>query len=403
MRHNLTMFARVFSVLILIGGVMALAAPATDLSKQYLEFVGAYHIDSNHMNLADLKAKVNQAVKTRCGQTKDCPTTKLYDDLKQITKSLDSASSFVTPSELERFRLQSAAAPDTRYGLGLEIVQGVVYRVLPNSNAAEVGVQRGDKVISLTRDGKTWNASETVFPDAKPIMLKLQRGPSALELSVKPEAGVLAGLLAPEGRILEPGLGYLRVPTFKVIGTAQKVQQVLTTLVQQGARRLVLDLRFNSGGYLDEALLTMSLFFEGEVLKLRSKKATATYGLRGGLIEVEGVTQQQKLERPQVFSGAVVVLINRSTSSAAEVFALAWRRVAGLRTVGETTAGRASYAALPIKMLDGSELRLAVIRNLYASLEPLPARLEPDIAVRDDLTGLAQQKDPVLEAGVKLL
>jgi carboxyl-terminal processing protease len=287
--------------------------------------------------------------------------------------------------------------------LGLEIMQGVVYRVLPNSSAAEVGVQRGDKVVSLTRDGKPWNASELVFPDAKPIIVKLERGSEKLELNLKPEPGLLAGLLAPEGRMLEPGLGYLRVPTFRGIGTAQKVQQVLTTLVQQGARRLVIDLRFNSGGYLDEALLTVSLFFEGEVLKLRSKKATAAYNVRGGVIEVEGVTQQQKLERPQVFSGAVVVLVNRSTSSAAEVLALAWRRASGVRLVGETTAGRASYAALPIKMLDGSELRLAVIRNLYPSLEPLPARLEPDIAVRDDLTNLTQQKDPVLEAGVKLL
>jgi C-terminal processing protease CtpA/Prc len=161
-------------------------------------------------------------------------------------------------------------------------------------------------------------------------------------------------------------------------------------------------LRFNSGGYLDEALLTQSLFFEGEVLQLRSKKSTASYGLRGGLIEVAGVTQPQRLERPQVFSGAVVALVNGSTSSAAEVLGLAWRRASGLRLVGEITAGRASYAALPIKMLDGSELRLAVIRNLYPNLEPLPARLEPDIAVRDDVSKLTE-KDPVLEAGVKLL
>jgi carboxyl-terminal processing protease len=396
------MIVRVFSMLMLIG-VVAFAAPAADLSKQYLDFVAAYHVDSNQMNLAELKAKVGQAVKTRCAQTKDCSSAKLYDDLKQITKTLDSTSSFVTPTELERFRFESAATTDSRYGLGFEIVQGVVYRVLPGSNAAEVGVRRGDKITGLSRDGKPWKASETVFPDAKLVTVKLERGAEKLEFSVQPEAGALAGLLAPEGRMLEPGVGYLRVPTFKVIGTAQKVQQVLTTLVQQGARKLVLDLRFNTGGYLDEGLLTMSLFFEGEVLKLRSKKATANYGLRGGLIEVEGVTQQQKLERPQIFGGAVVVLVNRSTSSAAEVLALAWRRASGLRTVGETTAGRASYAALPIKMLDGSELRLAVIRNLYPNLEPLPARLEPDIAVIDDVTGLTQQKDPVLEAGVKLL
>jgi C-terminal processing protease CtpA/Prc len=70
--------------------------------------------------------------------------------------------------------------------------------------------------------------------------------------------------------------------------------------------------------------------------------------------------------------------------------------------VGESTAGRARYAALPIKLTDGSELRLAVTRNQYPNGNALPANLTPDSSLKDDLTALTRGSDPLLEAGVRL-
>jgi carboxyl-terminal processing protease len=394
------MLARVLVLVFWCSGV-ALASPASELVKQYLEFVGQYHVDADTLDLKTVQSRTEQVLMARCGTDANCPSSKIYADLKNITQNLDNASNFIAQPDLAALRLEQLgdANLDTRFALGIELRDNIVYRVLPGSSAFDNGIKRGDKILSISREGRAW--SQPTFPDAAPVVLRLERAGQAFNLTLTPASGLLMGLQNPEGRMLDAQTGYLRIPSFKAVGTAQKVHNLLSNLTTRGAQKLVLDLRFNTGGYLDETLLSLSAFFQGEVLKMRSRVGILTYVLGNGTLEAIGAENKVTLEFPFVFKGNMVVLVNNQTSSAAEVMALAWQRSSYTKFVGEPSAGRSKYATLPIGLLDGSELRLAVIRHLYPSEQPLLEKLTPDVAVKDDVQALNKGSDPVLEAALK--
>jgi carboxyl-terminal processing protease len=377
-------------VFLLFALSSALASPASALVNQYLEFVTKFHVDADSLNAVALKARLEGMLKTRCGSDATCPTTAVYDDLKAITRTLpDATSSFLSPLDLTRLTQDAQ-----RFSLGMEVRGDIVYRVARDSSAERAGLKRGDRLISALPN----------VTDARPVTLRVERDGKTLEVSVTP-AIVGNALLNPETRWLEGGFAYLRIPTWRVPGTAQRVHSALSALQSRNPKGLVIDLRFNTGGYLEDALLSAAPFLgDGAVMQLQSRSATVTYSVRALGLEA---TQGEGIKRNTVdFAVAwrtrVVVLTNASTSSAAEVFALALKR-AGVKVVGEQSAGRARYAALPIKLSDGSELRLAVTKNAYPNGDPMPLAVTPDETVKDEPSALARGQDPVLEAGVKAL
>jgi carboxyl-terminal processing protease len=396
---------RVLTVLIFCLCSQALASPATDLVRQYMDFISQYHVDADSLDLNALHNRTQTALVLRCGSDSNCAAGTVYEDLKRITQSLDTSSSFIPLPDLERIRLEQLGDTnlDLRFALGIELREDIVYRVLSGSSASDMGVKRGDKILTMTRTGSPWALTQNSFPDATPITLRVERAGQTFDLTVTPTAGLLMGLLSPEGRLLENNVAYIRIPSFKAIGTAQKVHNLLSNLVTKGATKLILDLRFNTGGYLDESLLSLSAFFQGEILKMRSRLGVLTYVLKNGALEAVGNTNTVSLEFPSAFTGKIIVLINAQTSSAAEVMGLAWQRASYTKFIGESSAGRSKYANLPLRLSEGSELRLAVIRHLYLSEQPLLEKLTPDIIVKDDLQALNKGSDPILEAAQKHL
>ena len=378
----------------------AFASPASAIVGQYLEFVTKYHVDADSINATALKTRLEAMLMQRCGKDASCPTTAVYDDLKALTKTLpDASSSFLSPLDLKQL-IASAQS----YSLGVEMRGGIVYRVAADSSAAKLGVKRGDRIVLATRDGAMINPG-AAFSDAKPVTVRLERDGKQLELSLTPALGLQAGLLIPEANLLSASTAYLRIPSFRVPSTATRVHSLLSSLQSRNPKELVIDLRFNTGGYLEEALLTLSAFLaDGAVMQLQSRSATSTYSLRAGGVEtiVGETVKRSSVSFAVKWSTRTVILVNPSTSSASEIFALSMKR-GGSSVVGETSAGRARYAALPLKLSDGSELRLAVTRNAYPNGEPMPPSVAPTELVKDDPSALAKGADPVLEAALKLL
>lgn len=378
----------------------ALASPASALVGQYLEFVTKYHVDADSINASTLKAQLEAMLAQRCGKDAACPTTAVYNDLKAITKTLpDASSSFLSPLDLKQL-VTSAQS----HSLGVELRGEIVYRVAADSSAARLGLKRGDQIISATREGAAVNLSAS-FSDAKPITVRLERDGKPLELSLTPGLGLQPLLLTPEVKLLSASSAYLRIPSFRVPGTATRVHSLLSSLQSRNPRGLIVDLRFNTGGYLDEALLTLAGFQpDGAVMQLQSRSAVSTYSLRAGGVEtiVGENVKRSAVSFAVRWQTPTVILMNASSSSASEVFAIIMKR-GGSSIVGEVSAGRARYAALPIKLSDGSELRLAVTRNAYPNGDPFPQNVTPTEQVKDDPMLLTKGADPVLEAAVKLL
>ena len=96
----------------------------------------------------------------------------------------------------------------------------------------------------------------------------------------------------------------------------------------------------------------------------------------------------------------LAVLVNRDTTGAAEVLAAILQRSRRATVLGERTRGQAALSLWPLPLADGSELRLAAVRNLFADGSPLPAWVSPDVAVPDDAASLADGRDALLESAL---
>jgi carboxyl-terminal processing protease len=386
---------------------LAFSSPASDLASQFQTFLTRYYVEPSKLDLNAIRAKLERALKTNCTD-KDCAAQKLHETVRSITRELpDGVSSYRTPEEVARLQLEQGgdASQDTRYDLGWDVRRDkqnrdVVVRLLEGGPAALAGVQVGDVIEEASHGVKAGALRDVPFTNSSAAGLKILRRGKRLNLYVTPVTGTITTMLQPSVKLLtvrNSKVLYLRIPSFRSIGTAQRLHDAISKFSSQNPAALVLDFRYNAGGFLDEAMLFLSALTEGAVLQLRSRQATQTYSVQNGTLEVDSPARTVTLDRYTRFDGPVFALVNASTSSSAEILVALLAHENLARVIGEPTRGLAAYAVLPLRMTDGSELRLASVRNHYADHEPFSKKVIPDRPVPDDLNALTEGKDAMLE------
>jgi carboxyl-terminal processing protease len=387
---------------------LALSSPASDLAAQYQAFLTRYYVEPSKLDLTAIRAQLERALKTNCID-KDCAAQKLHEALRRITRELpDGVSSFRTPEEVARLQLEQGgdASQDTRYDLGWEVRRDeqnrdVVVRLLEGGPAALAGVQIGDVIEEVSHGPNVGALRDVPFTNSSAAGLKILRRDKRLNLYVTPVTGTITTMLQPTAKLLavrNAKVLYLRVPSFRSIGTAQRLHDAISRFSSQNPAALVLDLRYNSGGFLDEAMLFLSALTEGDMLQLRSRQATQTYSVQNGTLEVDAPTLRTvTLDRYTRFDGPIFALVNASTSSSAEILVALLAHDHLARVIGEATRGLAAYAVLPLRLTDGSELRLASVQNYFIDDEALAKNVTPNRVVPDDLNALTEGRDVMLE------
>jgi carboxyl-terminal processing protease len=146
------------------------------------------------------------------------------------------------------------------------------------------------------------------------------------------------------------------------------VQEAVTSLVDQGAEALVLDLRDNPGGYLTQAVNISSLFVSSGVLvQITSKDGPQTEKSATGKASFPGIP--------------VVVLVNKYTSAAAEVLTASLQGNNRAEVYGETTRGKASVQVVR-ELKFGGAVRYTAAYYLTPSGEPIDGvGVSPNTAV----------------------
>ena len=143
---------------------------------------------------------------------------------------------------------------------------------------------------------------------------------------------------------LVDGIGYIKISTFNT-KTVAELDFAVRSLVGQGAQGFVIDVRNNTSTQIDQAARAADLLCpEGTIV-------SAVY--RDGREEILFTSDTSCTELP------IVVVVNRTTSTAAEVFTLALRDMNNARVVGERTVGRGTYQKI-FRLTDGSALELTV-------------------------------------------
>ena len=147
-----------------------------------------------------------------------------------------------------------------------------------------------------------------------------------------------------EGKMLEDKIGYIAFNTFDD-GCAAEFEQEMDKLVKQGAKKVILDLRNNTGGAVDQALQILDLFLAKGEIELITKSASGPQ-----------ITTASSTNKKYDFE-AMIIITNKYTASAAEILVGALIDNGLAKTVGVKTYGKGvMQSVFPLK--DGSILKL---------------------------------------------
>jgi carboxyl-terminal processing protease len=266
-------------------------------------------------------------------------------------------------------------------GIGLTVSEAKrglrVESIFEGSPAERAGIAVGDTIVSV--DGRSIAGLDS---DAATALIK---GPEGSEVTIGVRDGkhgrtrqehlVRAQIAVPalSGELENADgkkLGYVRLTTFSEGAHAQLYEEV-RKLQKQGARGLVLDLRGNGGGLLEEAVLTASVFLpEGETVVSTDSRTQghAVYETKGGNL-------------PAL---PIAVLIDGNTASAAEILTAALADDAGAKVVGARSYGKGVFQQ-EVELSNGGALKLTVGEYFTPDGTNLAGKgIQPDVAARDE-------------------
>jgi carboxyl-terminal processing protease len=277
-----------------------------------------------------------------------------------MLRTLDPHSVFLSPDAYREMRLSTSG----HFG-GLGIVISIrdqmltVMRPMPGTPAGRAGLKRLDRIVKINNESTLNMPLDDAVqrlrgkPGSK-VTVWLERsgtegwqGPRPFEL-VREEIQVRSV----EGRQLQPGIGYVRVKGFQE-STAEELDEVLRDLhKKERLRGLVLDLRSNPGGLLEQAEQVADKFLDDGII-------VATQGASEGRNEKRAVRAGTEPDYP------IVVLVNGISASASEIVAGALKNLDRAVIVGQTTFGKGSVQLVfPRVTPDNAALKLTIAQYL---------------------------------------
>ena len=302
------------------------------------------------------------------------PINVVYAAITGMVASLHDANSiFYAPDAFAQF-VRRTTVGNEFVGVGIVIEdkagQVVITEVVEESPASEAGLRAGDIIQAVDGAPTVGRSLEQVSQmirgaEGTAVVLTIRRNGQEAPLSFTITRQRVQQRVV-RTRVLPSGVGYLRLTQFTQ-PSAELVASGLKSLLQEGARGIVLDLRDNPGGLLEASINIASHFLDrGVVVTLESGRGQSTsYNVR---------------PRDPKYAGPLVVLVDRGSASASEVVAGALQD-AGTKLVGTRTYGKATVQAV-YRFRDGSGLRLTISRYLTPAGRDIEGRgLTPDIEV----------------------
>ncbi len=274
--------------------------------------------------------------------------------ISAILNKLDPHSIFISADEVEESN-QDIAGNFFGIGVEFEIIDDTIniMYVVPDGPSARAGVITGDKFIKVS--DSTVAGVKIKYPRIKKLLrganntkvtIDILRGTEKKRITI--QRGIIPVSSVDAAYMIEPGVGYIRLNKFSQ-KTYREFMESLDKLKGQGLKGLILDLRDNGGGVLDQATEIADEFLDGD------KLITYTQG-------AHFPKKEYRCKRPGLFeTGKLLVLVDEGTASASEILIGAlqdWDRA--------TIIGRRSFGKGLVQeqydLSDGSALRLTVAR-----------------------------------------
>ena len=314
--------------------------------------------------------------------------TLLENAVRGMLSGLDPHSAYLDKEEFADINVSTSGKFG---GLGIEVgsFNGFVRVIAPidDTPAARAGVQSGDLIIRIdAAPVKGMSLNEAVKrmrgdPGTK-ITLTIAREGAAepLELELKRD---IINVATVRSRVLEPGLGYLRISTFSS-GTGKALSDEFRKLTKQGELKgLVIDLRNNPGGVLNAAIEVSDAFID-----------------KGPIVSIKGRVSDSNRDfnaKPgDLMDGKpIIVLINGGSASASEIVAGALQDQKRALLVGSKSFGKGSVQTI-LPLNNDSAIKLTTARYFTPSGRSIQAEgIDPDIVVRPVKVAKADGPNPL--------
>lgn len=291
----------------------------------------------------------------------------------------DTYTTYFTKEELEEFKAETLGS---FVGIGvylqgnLETGKVEIVKPIKGSPAEEAGLKAGDQVLKA--DGKEYKAENLdelskyiKGEEGTEITITVKRGEEELDIKVK-RRNVHMNYV--ESKMLEDNIGYISITTFDE-GCADDFKTEYTLLVEQGAKSLIIDLRGNGGGLVDEAL---------EIADLMCNKNEIT------LITMNKEKKEEitKSKTDRTITMPVVVLTNGATASASEILVAALKENEKAEIVGDKTFGKGVIQEL-IYLSNGGALKVTASEYYTPKKNKInKVGIEPNYEVSFDIKNL---------------
>ena len=315
-----------------------------------------------------------------------------------MLSQLDPHSAYIPPdlSEINERQIRG-----NYYGLGVSYIAYndslVVYSVFPKGPADLAGIQAGDRLIKAGKVRLTDSLSSTDIQEA------IQSGPeAAIDLLVyRRSSNELKTIRVNRGDVImnssevyymvNKTLGYMRIERFSA-QTHNEFLKALSALKKSGMKDLILDLRNNGGGLLQEAAQIANEFLQADEM------IAYTQGLHR-------LKHDYKADGNGLFqTGKLLLLINHNTASASEILTGALQDNDRAVIIGNRSYGK-GLVQEPFKLADGSTIRLTIARYYTPSGRSIQKYYSKDIdAYHNEIYKRDFMKDtlsPILDPSIK--
>jgi len=325
-------------------------------------------IEKNYVDEVDTEKLVQKAVQGMVG-------------------SLDPHSALLPPEAFEELQIGTHGEFG---GIGIVITmqKGLLTVISPieGTPAYKAGIKAGDKIIKvddkLTKDMMLWEAVKLMRgPKGEPVVITIIREGAPKPIDFKLVRDIIP-VLSVKSMLIKPGYGYIWITNFQD-NTTDELKKALEELESGDVplKGLVLDLRDNPGGLLNQSISVSDLFLEkGKIVSIKGRLKKHTQIFRAH-------TNKTKREYP------VVVLINGGSASASEIVAGALQDHKKAIIVGTTSFGKGSVQTVET-LRDGYGLKFTIARYYTPSGRSIQAQgIIPDILVKQRVIDLKETDD----------
>ena len=261
----------------------------------------------------------------------------LENGIDLMLKNLDPYSDLLTPKEWKELEI-STKGKFGGIGIQVDIQENfpTVISPLEGTPAYRVGLRPGDKIIEVNGEStEGWSIEKTVNTlrgePGTEVNLKIKRIGIDEPFNVKIIREIIEIKPIPIAEIFENNIGYIKIINFSENLTSELIS-ACDSLKNKGMKKIIIDLRLNPGGLLNQAVEIADIFIE------KNEEIVFTKGRGEGILERYNAIEDNGIYEKM----PLVVLINKGSASASEIFAGAIQDLDRGIVIGDTSFGKGS-------------------------------------------------------------